>query len=110
MKCDRNTLLLFHTIEHGQKIFNMLKEELPEKEFYYIDGEVSGKKREEIKKMMELSEKVEYTILNFGSFEIDIESTYKVPLTDGSWKKAADITSDDDIDDNFVEKMKKTKK
>lgn len=110
MKCDRNTLLLFHTIEHGQKIFNMLKEELPEKEFYYIDGEVSGKKREEIKKMMELSEKIEYTILNFGSFEIDIESTYKVPLTDGSWKKAADITSDDDIDDNFVEKMKKKKK
>jgi hypothetical protein len=31
------------------RIFNKLKEEMPEKRFYYIDGEVSGKKREIIK-------------------------------------------------------------
>ena len=31
-KCDSNTLLLFHTIEYGQKIFNKLKNELPNKE------------------------------------------------------------------------------
>lgn len=52
-KCQSNTLLLFHTIEYGQKIFNKLKTELPDRDFYYIDGEVNGKKREEIKKEME---------------------------------------------------------
>lgn len=109
-KCNRNTLLLFHTIEHGQKIFNMLKEQLPEKEFFYIDGEVSGKKREEIKKNIEKTEKVEYTILNFGLYEIDVESDFKILLSNGEWKKAGEITTDDDIDDGFVEKMKKTKK
>jgi superfamily II DNA or RNA helicase len=30
-KCDSNTLLLFHTIEYGQRIFNKLKEDLPDK-------------------------------------------------------------------------------
>jgi hypothetical protein len=29
-----------------RRIFNKLKEEMPEKEFYYIDGEVSGKRKE----------------------------------------------------------------
>mgnify|MGYP003334691860 CR=1 FL=1 len=49
-KCSNNTLLLFHTIENGQKIFNKLSAEIDDKEFFYIDGEVSGRKREEIKK------------------------------------------------------------
>jgi superfamily II DNA or RNA helicase len=109
-KCDDNTLLLFHTIEYGQAIFNKLKEELPDKEFYYIDGEVSGKKREIIKKEMEKTkEKVEWTILNFGEFEVEVKSDFKVLLSDGNWKLAGDITPDDDIDDNFLKKIKKYK-
>jgi superfamily II DNA or RNA helicase len=106
-KCDKNTLLLFHTIEYGQTIFNKLCKELTDKEFYYIDGEVSGKKREEIKKQMEKTTKlVEYTILNFGTYEIEVESDFKILLSNGKWKNASDITTDDDIDDNFIEKMK----
>lgn len=106
-KCDSNTLLLFHTIEYGQKIFNKLKEEIPEKDFYYIDGEVSGKKREIIKKEMEnTKEKIEYTILNFGDREIEVKSDFKMLLSNGKYKLAADITSEDDIDDNFIKNMK----
>jgi superfamily II DNA or RNA helicase len=109
-KCDSNTLLLFHTIEYGQKIFNKLSEELKDKEFFYIDGEVSGKKREEIKKEMEKTKKqVEYTILNFGDYEIDVESDFEILLSDGKYKKACDITSDDDIDDDFIENLKNKK-
>ena len=33
----------------------VLKNELPDKEFFYIDGEISGRKREEIKKQMEIT-------------------------------------------------------
>lgn len=72
-KCDKNTLLLFHTIEYGKKIFDKLKQELPDKEFYYIDGEVSGKKREIIKKEMEKSvDKVSISISSFGTMSTGV--------------------------------------
>ena len=67
-KCNNNTLLLFHTIEYGKKIFDFLKNSLPDKEFYYIDGEVSGKKREVIKLEMEKNDaKVKVGICSFGT-------------------------------------------
>ena len=52
-KCDSNTLLLFHTIEYGTKIFDKLKEELKDKDIYYIDGNIKNKEREFIKKEMD---------------------------------------------------------
>jgi superfamily II DNA or RNA helicase len=107
-KCDTNTLLLFHTIEYGKKILDKLSEELKDKEFYYIDGEVPGRKREEIKKEMEKTkQKIEYTILNFGEYELEFKSDTKIPLSNGSFKSASDINTEDDIDDDFIEKHKK---
>ncbi len=107
-KCDSNTLVLFHTIEYGQKILNKLSSELTDKEFFYIDGEISGKKREIIKKEMEKTkQKVEYTILNFGDYELEFKSDTKIPISGGVWKEARDITPDDDIDDDFISKYKK---
>lgn len=106
-RCDKNTLLLFHTIEHGQRLFAALREALPDKEFYYIDGEISGKKRGEIKAELEKTEKVDYTILDFGDFEVEVESNFKILLTGGEWKLAADITKEDDIEDRFLEKLRK---
>jgi superfamily II DNA or RNA helicase len=109
-KCDSNTLLLFHTIEYGQQIFNTLSKELTDKQFYYIDGEISGKKREVIKKEMEITkQKVEWTILNFGDYELELKSDTKIPLSDGGYKLASDITPDDDINDDFIEKYKKNR-
>ena len=106
-KCDSNTLLLFHTIDYGQKILSKLQKELPGKDYFYIDGEISGKKREEIKKQMEITKQnVEYTILNFGDYEIEFKSNFKILLSNGSYKPASDITSDDDIDDNFIKKYR----
>jgi superfamily II DNA or RNA helicase len=107
-KCNSNTLLLFHTIEYGTKIFNKLKEELQNKDIYYIDGEVNNKKREEIKKQMEVTKvKLEYTILNFGDYEIEFESDFKILLSNGKYKLAKDIDSNDDIDDEFLKKIRK---
>jgi hypothetical protein len=107
-KCQNNTLLLFHTIENGQKIFEKLKNELPDKEFFYIDGEISGRKREEIKKQMEITKvNVEYTVLNFGDYEIEFKSDFNILLSNGSYKKAKDIDDNDDINDEFIKKYKK---
>jgi superfamily II DNA or RNA helicase len=106
-KCDKNTLVLFHSIEYGQKILNKLRSEISGKDFFYIDGEVRNKEREEIKKFMEeTKEKVEYTVLNFGDYEIEIESNFKILLTNCKYKLAKDIDINDDIDDKFIEKLK----
>ena len=106
-KCDSNTLLLFHTIDYGTKIYNKLKEDLKNKDIYYIDGEVNNKKREEIKKQMEVTKvEVEYTILNFGDYEVEVESDFKILLSNGKYKLAKDIDSDDDIDDDFIKKFR----
>jgi len=110
-KCDKNTLVLFHSIEYGQQILNKLKGDCKGKDFYYIDGEVKNKQREEIKKFMEqTTEKIEYTILNFGDYQLEFESNFNILLSDGSFKLAKDITQEDDIDDKFIEKYKKIKK
>ncbi len=56
--------------------------------------------------MEKTKQKIEYTILNFGDFEIEVESNFKILLSDGSWKLAGDIDSNDDIDDNFISKLR----
>ena len=84
-KCDSNTLLLFHTIEYGQKLLNKLKSELPDKEFFYIDGEISGKKREEIKKQMENTDgKVKVLIASYGTLStgVSINAIFNVIFAD----------------------------
>ena len=107
-KFTNNSLLLFNTIENGQKIFNELKDLFPDKDFYYIDGTISGKKREAIKKEMgDTKVDVEYTILNFGDYEIEFKSDFKVLLSNDTYKLARDIDSNDDISDKFIEKYKK---
>jgi superfamily II DNA or RNA helicase len=84
-KCDSNTLLLFHTIEYGQKIFNKLQSEIPDREFFYIDGEVSGKKREEIKKQMESTDgKVKVLVASYGTLStgVSINAIFNVIFAD----------------------------
>jgi len=106
-RCDKNTLILFHSIEHGESLLKYLTNECPDKEFYYIDGSVKNKQREIIKaKMEETQTKVEYTILNFGRYEIDVKSDKMILLSDGKYKKASDINKNDDIDDKFIETLR----
>ena len=84
-KCDSNTLLLFHTIDYGQRILSKLKEELPDKDFYYIDGEISGKKREIIKKEMEnTGDKVKVLVASYGTLStgVSINAIFNVIFAD----------------------------
>jgi superfamily II DNA or RNA helicase len=84
-KCDDNTLILFHSIEYGQKIFNELKNEITEKDFYYIDGEVKNKKREEIKSFMEdTSSNTKVLIASFGTLStgVSIRAIFNVIFAD----------------------------
>ncbi len=84
-KCENNTLLLFHTIEYGQQIYNELSKSLTDKEFYYIDGEVSGKNREEIKKLMEETDGVvKVLVASYGTLStgVSINAIFNVIFAD----------------------------
>jgi superfamily II DNA or RNA helicase len=84
-KCDSNTLLLFHTIDYGQKILDKLQKELPGRDYFYIDGEISGKKREEIKKQMEVTEgNIKVLVASYGTLStgVSINAIFNVIFAD----------------------------
>ncbi len=84
-KCQTNTLLLFNTIEYGQELFNELSNGIEGKEFYYIDGEIPGKKREEIKKIMEITEgNTKILIASYGTLStgVSINAIFNVIFAD----------------------------
>ncbi len=83
--CNKNTLVLFHTIEYGQKLFSTLSTKIKDKSFYYIDGEVRNKTREEIKKFMEeTSGETKVLVASFGTLStgISINAIFNLVFTD----------------------------
>jgi len=106
-KFKNNSLVLFINIDFGTEMYNYFRDNIPGVDFFYIDGSTNAKKREHIKKTMEkTSENVEYTIFNFGDYKIEVKSDFNMLLTSGEYKKAKNITTEDDIDDNFIKKLK----
>lgn len=99
-RVPRNSLVLFHRIEHGQKLYEKLRQE-SNKRVFYVDGGTSSDIREEYKKKMEASHDP-YTILEFGSKRIEIPQNRLVKLSDGTQKKAKDITLNDDICEDWI--------
>lgn len=84
-KCNSNTLLLFHTIDYGQQIFSKLQKDLPGRDYYYIDGEISGKKREEIKKQMEVTDgNIKVLVASYGTLStgVSINAIFNVVFAD----------------------------
>jgi superfamily II DNA or RNA helicase len=84
-KCNENTLLLFHTIEYGTKIYDKLRTELGDKDFYYIDGEINNKQREFIKKEMEKTDgKVKVLVASYGTLStgVSINAIFNVIFAD----------------------------
>ena len=81
----KNTMVLFHSVEYGKKIYKWLKENT-NKQVYYIDGQIDKKARENIRSMMELKNDV-VLVASFGTsstgisinniFNIFFVSSYK---------------------------------
>lgn len=96
-----NTLILFQFVQkHGKILEKMLRESLPHKKIFFIHGGVPGEERENVRKLAEREGK--YVILEFGDIKIKISDKVKVPLNDGTFKAASDITLDDDIADSWI--------
>ena len=84
-KVNNNTLLLFHTIEYGEKLFNELQKEFPDKLFFYIDGSVKSKERERIKKEMEIVDnKDRILVASYGTMStgVSIRAIFNIIFTD----------------------------
>lgn len=52
-KTTKNTLVLFHHIKYGKKLFNKLTDSLKNKRVYYIDGMIDKNMRKEITNRMD---------------------------------------------------------
>ena len=81
-RIKRNSLVLFHRIEHGRKIYDKLRQE-SNKIVYYVDGGIDKDIREEYKKKMEAGEEV-VIVASYGTFStgISIKKIHNIFFTE----------------------------
>ena len=81
-KIPKNSLVLFHRIEHGIKIYDKLRNET-DKRVFYVDGGTDKDIREEYKKKMEAGEEV-VLVASFGTFStgISIKKIHNIFFTE----------------------------
>jgi superfamily II DNA or RNA helicase len=81
-KSTSNSLVLFHKITYGEKIYKKLKE-ITDKKVYYVDGSVNSDIREEFKSRMEKNDDV-IIVASYGTFStgISIKNIHNVFFTE----------------------------
>jgi superfamily II DNA or RNA helicase len=81
-KVPKNSLVLFHRIEHGKKVYEKLRQE-SNKSVYYVDGGTDKFVREEYKKKMEAGDEV-VIVASFGTFStgISIKKIHNIFFTE----------------------------
>ena len=106
VKDGQNVLILCKLIDHIKNLESFLKENLGDKfDIRSIYGKIPAKEREEIRNEIEYSGTIVKQIkMYFGDKEILFGETDLVELSSGIFKKAKEITCDDDISDVFLKK------
>lgn len=81
-RIPRNSLVLFHRIEHGKKLYDALRQR-SQKKVYYVDGGTDSDIREEYKKKMEAGEEI-VIVASYGTFStgISIKKIHSVFFTE----------------------------
>ena len=81
-KSTSNSLVLFHKIEYGEKLYKKLKE-VTDKKIYYVDGGVNADLREEFKARMEKNDDV-IIVASYGTFStgISIKNIHNIFFTE----------------------------
>lgn len=104
-KSTSNSLVLFHKILYGEKIYKKLKD-ITDKKIYYVDGSINADIREEFKAKMEESNSTQFIIFELDNFTAAVPNYANVKLENGTYKNAADVLIDDEIDEDFLEQYK----
>ena len=81
-KCKDNSLVLFHKIAYGEKLYKQLRE-MNNRRVYYVDGSVDSSLREEFKARMEKGDDV-IIVASYGTFStgISIKNIHNVHFTE----------------------------
>lgn len=81
-KSTSNSLVLFHKIDYGEKVYQKLRE-ITDKKIYYVDGGVSPELREEFKSRMEKNNDV-IIVASYGTFStgISIKNIHNIFFTE----------------------------
>lgn len=90
-----NSLVLFNLVEkHGEVLFNMMKEKAPDREIYFIHGDVDGKIRDDIRKKIEDSENA-IIIASYGTFStgINIKNLHNIVFASPSKSRVRNLQS-----------------
>lgn len=66
-----NTMVLFKIRDYGRDLYRLLKKNFPKKHVYYIDGTVSVKYREQVRKVAEKHEGI-IIVASYGTFSTGI--------------------------------------
>jgi superfamily II DNA or RNA helicase len=96
-----NTLILFNYVDkHGKVLLELFKNMSHQKQVFFISGETPVQEREEIRRLTENSGKIQLT---FGKKELFLDKNEIVTLSNGKKKKASEISTEDDISDEWLE-------
>ena len=81
-RIPHNSLVLFHRIEHGKKLYEMLRQK-SDKVVYYVDGNTNTDIREEYKAKMEAGSEV-VIVASYGTFStgISIKKIHNIFFTE----------------------------
>jgi superfamily II DNA or RNA helicase len=91
---NNNVLILIDYIEHGEIIYNKLKNALNDKEVFYIKGDVSVEDRERIRKIMEYKQNVIcVAISKIFSTGINIKNLHYIIFAGGGKSKIKTLQS-----------------
>lgn len=84
-KFKQNSIVLFQNITYGTELYNYFRDNIPGKDFYYIDGQTSKDKREAIRKELEKTDgNVKILVGSFGTMStgINIKAIVNMVLAD----------------------------
>ena len=95
-----NTLILFQFVDkHGRVLEPMLQKE--GKNVHFIHGGVDASDREAVRRVVDRPDE-EKIVLWFGNNEVELDLEEVVMLSNNSYKKASDLTVDDDICEKWL--------
>ena len=85
---------------HSKVLEKMLKEAAPDRKVFFVYGGVPGDERENIRKIMERTSKT--VKLKLGDIEKEVPRAANVTLSNGTIKKAYEISIGDDVSDEWI--------
>ena len=90
-----NTLLLFNLVEtHGKLLYQMFKDQAPDREIYFIHGGIDGKIRNDVRQKIEQSENA-IIIASYGTFStgINIKNLHNIVFGSPSKSRVRNLQS-----------------